>query len=290
MRIVPAPARRVRGLVFLVLALWTSSAGAHDLWLVAGKYRLAPGELTRVFINSGDQFPESLSLVGELRLATVAVHGPLEVRRISAFRVDGKSLSFDLQATAVGSHVLALGTRPRRVRLKADDFHDYIEENGLERILALRDELGESADAAVERYSKWAKATIDVGGVGDPESESEKDTEPSWSRPVGHRIEIVPSRNPNRVLPGEELEVQLLYEGQPLADMPIFGGKAGGPRGEIKTKTDGSGKAVVTIPSDGRWYLSSIHLVRLDDDPQISWESFWCTLTFEIEEPGERIH
>ena len=297
MRIVPAPARRVRGFVFLVahalgtLALWTSSASAHDLWLVVGKYRLAPGEITRVFVNSGDQYPESLSLLGELRLTTVALHGPLEARRISAFRVDGKSLSFDLQGTAIGSHVIALGTRPRRVRLKAEDFEDYLEENGLERILALRDELGENADAAVERYSKWAKATIDVVvGVGDPESEeSHADTEPSWSKPVGHRIEIVPSRNPNRVLPGEELELQLLYEGEPLAEMPILGGKAGGPRGEIKTKTDGSGKAIVTIPSDGRWYLSSIHLVRVDDDPQISWESFWCTLTFEIEEPSERI-
>ena len=308
MRIVPAPARRVRGFLFLArallallgaLALWTSSAGAHDLWLVAGKYRLAPGERTRVFINSGDQFPESLSVISELRLAGVAIHGPLEghlakradARRISAFRVDGKSLSFDLQATAIGSHVLALETRPRRVRLKAEDFQDYLEENGLERILALRAELGESADATVERYSKWAKATIDVAvAVGDQNSEvSDVDSEPSWSKPIGHRIEIVPSRNPNRVLPGEELEVQLFYEGQPLAEIVVLGGKAGGPRGEIKAKTNGSGKAVMTIPSDGRWYLSAIHLVRVDDDPQISWESFWCTLTFEIEEPGERI-
>ena len=125
----------------------TSSVGAHDLWLVAGKYRLAPGELTRVFINSGDQFPESLSLIAELRLETVALHGPLETRRISAFRVDGKSLSFDLRATASGSHVVALATRPRRVRLKAEDFQDYLEENSLERILALREELGNPDNA-----------------------------------------------------------------------------------------------------------------------------------------------
>ncbi|TDI34978.1 MAG: DUF4198 domain-containing protein [Acidobacteria bacterium] len=290
MQLFPAPARRVRGFLFLALALWTSSAGAHELWLMAGKYRLAPGELTRVFINSGDQFPESLSLVSELRLETVALHGPLETRPIHTFRVDGKSLSFDLQATAIGSHVVALGTRPRRVRLKAKDFQDYLEENGLERILALRDELGENEDATVERYSKWAKATIDVDvTMGDSGSgESDLDKEPSWSKPVGHTIEIVPSRNPNRVRPGEELEVQLFYQGEPLADIPIFGGKAGGPRGEIRTSTDGSGKAVVTIPSDGRWYLSAIHLVRVDDDPQILWESFWCTLTFEIAEQGER--
>jgi uncharacterized GH25 family protein len=104
---------------------------------------------------------------------------------------------------------------------------------------------------------------------------------------VGHRIEIVPSRNPNGVLPGEELEVRLLYEGEPLAGVAIVGGKAGGPTGQIKTTTDGSGKAVVTIPSRGRWYLRSIHMVRVDDDPQISWESFWCTLTFETEERDE---
>ena len=97
-------------------------------------------------------------------------------------------------------------------------------------------------------------------------------------------MEIVPAQNPNRVLPGEALDVKVLYDGEPLPNASLMGGVAGGPAGEVMTVTDDNGRATVTLSSPGRWYLRSIHMVRLDDDPQVLWESFWCTLTFEIVE------
>lgn len=275
----PAPALRVRGFFVLVLLFTSCGLGsAHDLWMVAGKYRLAPRETTRVFINSGDAFPESLTLLGAHRVTSLVLHTPSARTSVSELRVDGKSLTFEVQAEEQGSHVIALGTRARRARLKAADFEDYLEENGLAAIQALREELGEQEEAAVESYAKWAKAIVDVGDLAPAEAE------PAWSQPVGHMLEIVPERNPNRLSPGDELFVRVLYEGEPLPNASVMGGIAGGPPGQIKTTTDASGVASVTVPYPGRWYLRSIHMIRASDDPQVQWESFWCTLTFEIQE------
>ena len=274
----PAPERWVWGLViFLLLVPASSSSGAgHDLWVLAGQYRLEPFETTRVFINNGDLFPESLSLLGQHRVTELALHGPTETRPISEFRVEGKSLSFEISPTNTGSHIVALSTRPRRVRLKAKDFNDYLDAAGLESILAMREELGESGEAAVERYAKWAKALIDVG---EPEADEE---EPAWSKPIGHTIEIVPDENPNEVTAGGSFGLRVLYEGEPLAGVTVAGGKAGGAAGEVLTRTDADGHASVTILSSGRWYLRSIHMIRHQDAPEVLWRSFWCTLTFEV--------
>lgn len=276
----PAPARRARGF-FLIGVLFGVSFGAraHDLWVVAGQYRLDAGETTRVFINNGDAFPESLTLLGEHRVTALELYGPDGAEPISAFRVEGESLSFEVTPQTPGSHVVALSTRARRVRLKPEDFRDYLEENRLGDMTAMLEDLGESDRAAVERYTKWAKAFIDVGELGEDRAAS------TWSEPVGHPIEIVPGANPNAVVPGSTLPVRVLYDGEPLAGATVSGGKAGGPAREILTETDEDGRAEVIVSLPGRWFLRTIHMVRHEDDPEVRWESFWCTVTFEVREP-----
>ncbi len=271
----PAPLRWAWGLVVLA-SLAPVSATGHDLWILAGQYHLEPFETTRVFINNGDLFPESLTLLGQHRVTALALHGPMETRPISEFRVEDKSLSFEISPTKAGSHVVALSTRPRRVRLKAKEFNEYLDDSGLESILATREELSESGTPAVERYTKWAKALIDVG---EPEADEEK---PAWSKPVGHTMEIVPDANPNELTAGGSFGLRVLYEGEPLAGVAVAGGKAGGAAGEVLTRTDADGHANVTILSSGRWYLRAIHMIQRKDDPEVRWESFWCTLTFEV--------
>jgi len=255
------------------------TATSHDLWVLAGQYRLDPGETTRIFINNGDAFPESLTLLGEHRVTALELHGAESTEPVSGLRVEGESLSFEVTPPTSGSYVVALSTRARRVRLKPEDFLDYLEENRLDRITAMLEDLGESNQAAVERYTKWAKAFMDVGDLGESEAAS------TWSEPVGHTLEIVPGVNPNAVTPGGTLPVRVLYDGEPLAGATVSGGKAGGPAREILTKTDEDGRAEVIVSVPGRWFLRTIHMVRHEDDPEVRWESFWCTVTFEVREP-----
>lgn len=270
----PAPLAPVRGALALLILLTCSPGFAHDLWIVPGKYRLQAEEPTRIFVNNGDLFPESLTLLGEQRLAEVRSVSSGGELPVSELRVDGKSLTFDFQSAAPGAHVVVLGTRPRTVRMKAEDFEDYLAEEGLTAVAEARKELGETGEPAVERYAKWAKAVIDVG--------DEAGSERLWAEPVGQTLEIVPLDHPNRVQPGGQLRLRVLLEGEPLAGVSVTGARASGPAREIRTSTDERGEAVVTVTAPGRWYLRALHMTRMEGDPEVDWESYWSTLSFEV--------
>jgi hypothetical protein len=267
-------ARRTLRSALAIVALFASPSAAHDLWMLPGKFRLGVGEMTRVFINSGDLFPESLTLLGEQRLTEVRALSAAGNTAVTGFRADGRSLTFDFQPETPGPHVIALGTKPRTVRMNGKDFEEYLSEAGLTGIEELRETLGEVGQPAVERYAKWAKTVVEVG--------EEPPSENAWAAAVGAPLEIIPIDPPNGVKPGESLRLRVLYAGDPLPAAAITGGRAAGPANEIAASTDERGEASVTLSTSGRWYVRAIHMIRVENDPQVQWESFWATLTFEV--------
>jgi uncharacterized GH25 family protein len=158
------------------------------------------------------------------------------------------------------------------VRLKANEFNEYLAEDGLPRILADREEQDELALPVVERYTKWAKAILRVGEQGDE----------TFEEPVGHRIEIVPEIDPYELRQGGILPCRVLFEDEPLPGATVMATRAGGPRNESQGVTDAAGRARLQIAESGRWYLRTIHMVRPADDSEVQWESFWATVTFEV--------
>lgn len=278
----PAPRARVRGALALTFIIASSAAFGHDLWLVPGKYRLRSDEVTRVFINNGDVFPESLTLFGQHRLSEVRSVSSAGELAVTAFRVDDKSLTFDFQSAAPGPHVIVLATRPRTVRMKAEDFEDYLAEEGLDAIAKTRKEAGKTDEPAVERYAKWAKAILDVGDG----SESGR----LWAEPMGQSLEIVPLDHPNRIEPGGTLRLRVLFEGEPLGGANLIGARALGHAREIRATTDSQGEATVTVTSPGRWFVRALHLAPIEGDPEVDWQSYWSTLSFEVaaESKGNR--
>jgi uncharacterized GH25 family protein len=87
---------------------------------------------------------------------------------------------------------------------------------------------------------------------------------PGFDKPLGHALELVPLTNPVTPMgPGEELRVQLLYQGKPLAGARV----SFIPRGtqlaaefdaEYERNTDAQGQAAFT-PKEGNYYLVVAH-------------------------------
>jgi uncharacterized GH25 family protein len=256
-----------------VLFLATEGVTAHDLWVVPGKFRLQSGEKIRIFLNSGDEFPKSDSLLGEFRISSLMLFSTSEQSPLSRFFADGKSLTTEMKAPLQGTVVLSLATKPRLVRLKSDEFNEYVKEEGLLRIFNEREEHGELDDTVVERYTKWAKAILFV-----------EEGDEAWQKPTGMTIEIMPEDDLYEYSAGQELSFQVLFDGKPLPGATLVAQRAGGPRKELEDVTDNEGRARFIFAESGRWYVRTIHMIRLVDDPETQWESFWATLTFEVQE------
>jgi uncharacterized GH25 family protein len=129
-----------------------------------------------------------------------------------------------------------------------------------------------------ERYSRFLKTYVQVG------SENTED----FKKPIGFTIEIIPNNNPALLKVGDQLEVQLLYNGKPLAGRRIMGtyeNYSSKPEDYAQTvETDKKGKAWFKITNPGIWMIRSNHMIPIKDDPKADWESFWSNMTFQVKQ------
>ncbi len=100
-----------------------------------------------------------------------------------------------------------------------------------------------------------------------------------WSaaagRPIGSLLEIVPLANPFTLNPGDELPVQVLYDGAPLAGAEL----------EILGVfdlffTDREGKVSLPLPDEGFQYVLGYHRVKLGDGAGADELKLSANLTF----------
>jgi len=171
-----------------------------------------------------------------------------------------------------GTFWVAVALHPRRIDLTAEQFNDYLLEDGLPQIHALRQARGELERPSVERYQKWAKALLRRPGPGS-----------AGLQAVGHRFEIVPLADPGALEPGDTLPVEVRFEGRAMPRLTVNAGWDGQADSThaVTTVTDAAGRARVVVTRAGLWYVRTIHMREAHDRP-FQWESFWASLTFTV--------
>jgi len=78
------------------------------------------------------------------------------------FTKDETTAYLNLKTGAAGTYVIGLSTKPREISLKAEEFNEYLKEDGLPDTLEERRKTGELGKEAVERYAKPVKAILQV--------------------------------------------------------------------------------------------------------------------------------
>jgi uncharacterized GH25 family protein len=247
---------------------------AHDLWLVppAGEARV--GAPVEVEVSVGMDFPTSLHSLDPQRL-TMQVLGPGGARAEVALRRDEpeqRTLA-TFTPTAPGAWLLSGVTRPNRLESEAAKFNEYLLHDGLPHVLAGRMDRGELERDAAERYSKYVKALVAVGGAASGEAACAA---------LGQELEIVPLADPLGVPVGATLAVQVLFRGAPLERANLCWDHPGnGEDFSGQTWTDSEGCALIPIAKGGPMTLRLVHMTRpMAADHE--WESFWASYTFRV--------
>lgn len=127
-----------------------------------------------------------------------------------------------------------------------------------------------------ERYSRYAKSLIGVGGAEGADQE------------VGLEVEIVAEANPYTDDLGAGFPVLALYQGAPRADvqLEVFERAPDASVSIRKYSTQSDGRAVLEV-KPGHFYLVD-HVVMREIEPveekDAMWESLWASLTFGVPE------
>ncbi|WP_087500562.1 DUF4198 domain-containing protein [Pseudomonas sp. SID14000] len=93
------------------------------------------------------------------------------------------------------------------------------------------------------------------------------------------RLAIVPLSDPLQVGPGKTLEVQVLLDGKPAANIPLQGDYRGSPH-QVSATTDKQGKAHITVRNEGLNIVAAQATLPLAEGGPVAQQSLFSSLTF----------
>jgi len=170
-----------------------------------------------------------------------------------------------------GLWIVGYRSRPSPVVLPAELFERYLAQEGLERIIEIRAQRGESAKWGQEIYSRCAKSILSAGV-----------TPYGRDRRLGFTLELIADGTPYALQPGQDLFVTLLHEGKPLPAALVVAINSDEPDKRMTARSGADGRASFRLARPGLWLIKAVHMVPAPPASRADWESLWASLTFEI--------
>lgn len=265
--------RRKTLVIALLAPLIAMTASAHDLFLKLDSYFLSPNSKAIVWVLNGT-FQRSDGAVARERLADVSLYAPDRPGTESiVWRTEEKTTIMEIPTASAGTYFVGISTKPREIDLKAADFNDYLQHDGIPDILAKRKKDGELSKNVRERYSKHVRAVFQVGDT----------LSDDYKRPLNYPVEIIPQQNPYSLKLGQTMAVLCLLNGRPLVNQFVIAGweAKDGKLYSVNTRTNAKGIARFKLTGAGKWFVKMIHM-EPSPEQGLNYESKWATLTFEI--------
>jgi len=261
-------ATRLAGVV-LVVQMVGATLLAHDMWIEPTTFTPEPGDIVGARLRVGQDFigdplRRDDALIDQFVVQAAAGRKALVGR-------PGADPAGLLRVDAPGLMVIGYRSHPSTVEQTAEKFNQYLKEEGLEAIAALRARRGETGGVR-ELFSRCAKSLVLSGSAQADEGD----------HALGFTLELVAEKNPYTMAAGQELPVRLTYESRPMADVLVVAINRTNPTEKLSARSDANGRVRFRLPQGGQWLIKAVHMIPAKADAQADWESFWATLTFEI--------
>ena len=264
-----------------LLLLIAAPANAHDFWIQPVRFQVQPGVPLPITFQVGHgKFRDRWNNNDRIVLLNDIQRGVSRDLR-SQLRTGG---SADLAASfaAPGLHVVALQSNNAFSELPAIRFNDYAREEGLAAIVAARQSGGATNKVGRERYSRRAKALIQVGRPTPADSLIA-------TRAVGLKLEIVPERNPYALDGSRLLPVHILFNGRRLPGATVKLTNLGADERPVATVvTDRAGRARFRVPARGAWLLNVVWGEPIRGNPKADYDTIFSSLTFGYAPAADR--
>jgi uncharacterized GH25 family protein len=267
-------------LLGLLACVASSCAEAHDFWLQPNEFWITPERLTAMTLQVGHgPFRQRSPIPARriIRLQATAPSGTATDLR-GNLRLGDPAADVDFRLANPGAYILVLQTDDRaQTHLPAIRFNDYLQVEGLTPALEQRATLHRTDSDGSERYSRCAKALVQVG----PAEGAQSGSESQIVKPIELPLEIVPEVNPYGVPRPANLPVRVIYENHPLAGALVKLTNLNDDANAFEVHlTDQSGRAIFTLPTSGSWLLNVIWTKALPPSDEADFETIFSSLSF----------
>ncbi|MBI3004143.1 MAG: DUF4198 domain-containing protein [Ignavibacteriales bacterium] len=256
----------------------TSSLLGHDFFLFPSPFSINEKGKVKIAIHVDDVFPGNAVKWSASRVLRFEHRFGSSMADLRKKEPEKDSSGVIVSIEGLGLNMFALDWAARLIELKPDQFSHYLESEGLDHILKMRKERGEENKNGRERYSRFVK-TLVHNGLGNSEA---------LSKVVGQHIELVPLENPYVKQVGDSLRVQLLFQGKPQSNALISSTYAGATKKADtyaqSARTNEQGIVYIRLTHGGPWLVRTVHMLPVANDKDADWESWWASVTFEVQQ------
>lgn len=242
------------------------AAAAHEFWIEAPVWQVAPGDALTASLRNGEEFKGSELAYIDSRAARFDLVQNGTTMPVSARLGDRPALNIEPAEPGLITVVYESSAATLVYREWAK-FTAFAAHKDFADIAMRHDARGLPRNGFTERYTRYAKALLAVG------------TGSGSDAATGLETEFVALTNPYTD-PGP-VEVQLLYQGAPRADAQVEVFERA-PDGSVTittdTRTDANGRASIAV-KPGHAYLIDAVVLR-EGDAEAAWETLWAALTF----------
>jgi uncharacterized GH25 family protein len=248
----------------------TIPAVAHEFWIEPKAFRVEPGAPIVADLKVGQNFRGDTYPYLKSRFVSFKATDRAGARDVKGD--EGDAPAVNIRSAAKGLQVISYLATAHRLNFdKWEDFVSYVEYEGLGWVAEAHKRRGLPESGFGEDYVRCAKALVQVG---EP-SAADQDLV------TGMPLELIAGQNPYAD-PGPELSVTLLWQGKPIGGIQIRVFKDNGTVTETTTRTDPSGKAVISLQGGGKFLLNAVYMQEAPPERDAKWESYWASLTFDI--------
>jgi len=250
-------------LLTMAMTLSVSNVRAHDTWIQVPSHILSKGQKVELTVANSHSFPAPESdLLPPERIQMITIFGP-----------DGKEVGVEPAGEKGYRSKVPLGEEGTYVAVAVPQGGFFSKTTtGYQRGKSKKDIQGVIECKYVEKY---AKALLSVGTPGGEH----------FFRPLGHKLEIVPLKDPAVLKAGDELPVKVFLDGKPI-QIEIRATFAGfSPEKDafaLTTETGRDGVARIKVGKAGTWLILAKYDSPYYDATVCDKLSYGASLTFQI--------
>ena len=276
---------RIAGISFLILLAavpLSARSLAHEVWIEPTTPRLSPGEVLVADLRIGDMFK-----------GDHLIYIPQQTERLLVLTQAG---SFDL-APKIGSRPVVVvppeqldGVAGLVVAIyesadsyahyqTAEKFFKFAEKKGMADVRQAHAGRQLPESGFVERYRRFAKASISIGEA------ARSGSYQFYDRAVGMEVEFVLLAKTPLSEGATAFDIQLVYQGRALPDalVTLFARAPDGAVTPSRFVTGSTGTIGVKAEAGYRYLMDHVTIREADpsrDRNRPVWESLWASLTF----------
>lgn len=258
-------------------------AQAHEFWLQPGVFFAQPGQVVSIEVLVGEYFNGERSEGKKNRLLQYAHWAGRLKEELAPRLTEGHYGVVPLRLTTPGTHLVAFANTSKYLEMRADSFLLYLKEEGLDNVVLLRQQRGQSQARSRELYRRCVKTLIQAGPV--------RAADQTFALDTGMPLEIIPGKNPYGVKPGEWTEFQIVFDHKPLSGALVryWNRPAAALKGPPSVKPSGLSEEQQRTNAQGRVrfrlkagynMISLVQMTPHTETEQADWQSYWGSLTF----------